>query len=70
MTKFVVGAICGFLACVWAIQTTPLIAFTAFVQRLEEVRANSAVASQAYNAIPLRPYRHDDDSRVERTNYP
>jgi hypothetical protein len=69
MTKFVVGAICGFLACVWAIQTTPLIAFTAFVQRLEEVRANSAIASQAYDTTPLRPYQHDD-GRVERTNYP
>ena len=69
MTKFVVGAICGFLACVWAIQTTPLIAFTAFVQRLEEVRANSATASQSYDAMHLGE-RRNTQGRVERADYP
>lgn len=55
MTNFAVGAIFGFLVCVWAIGTSPGTAFSALWVRLEQVQEMSATASQAYDA--LRPQR-------------
>ncbi|MFZ3035372.1 MAG: hypothetical protein WA138_15330 [Parvibaculum sp.] len=69
MMKFVAGAIFGFLACVWAIQTTPVVALAALMQRIDEVRANSAAASQAYDALHLGQ-QHNVGARVEKTDYP
>ena len=69
MSKFIVGAICGFLACVWAVQTTPLFAFTALMQRVEEVRAQSAAASQAYDTLHIGQ-RRGPEAHMERTDYP
>lgn len=51
MTNFAIGAIFGFLACVWAIQSTPSHAFVALWTRLEEVQEASAAANKAYDAI-------------------
>lgn len=69
MSKFLIGAICGFLACVWAIQTTPLVAFTALVQRLEEAHKTSANANEAYNTL-LHGRRNDADEKIKQTDYP
>jgi hypothetical protein len=55
MTNFAVGAIFGFLVCVWAIGTAPGTAFSALWARLEQVQEMSATASQAYDA--MRPAR-------------
>lgn len=54
MTNFAVGAIFGFLVCVWAIGTSPGIAFSALWFRLEQVQEMSATASQAYDALRLQ----------------
>jgi hypothetical protein len=51
MTNFAVGAIFGFLVCVWAIGTAPGTAFSALWARLEQVQEMSATASQAYDAM-------------------
>jgi hypothetical protein len=71
MTNFAVGAIFGFLACVWAIQTTPSTAFAALWQRLEEVQETTAAASQAYDAMRLgnRPEKQGEKSSYEKTDY-
>lgn len=69
MSKFIAGAIFGFLACVWAIQTTPVVALAALMQRIDEVRANSAAASHAYDALHLGQQRNSN-ARVEKTDYP
>lgn len=55
MTNFAVGAIFGFLVCVWALGTGPSTAFSALWSRLESVQEMSATASQAYDA--MRPER-------------
>jgi hypothetical protein len=51
MTNFVIGAVAGFLICVWAVQTTPATAFSALWMRLEQVQEVSAAANQAYDAM-------------------
>ncbi len=51
MTNFVIGAIVGFLICVWAVDTTPNAAFSALWTKLERVQAMSAAANQAYDAM-------------------
>jgi hypothetical protein len=51
MTNFVIGAVVGFLICVWALQTAPSVAFSALWGRLEQVQEMSAAASQAYDAL-------------------
>jgi hypothetical protein len=55
MTNFAVGAIFGFLVCVWAVGTAPTTAFSSLWTRLEQVQEMSATASQAYDA--MRPQR-------------
>jgi hypothetical protein len=55
MTNFAVGAIFGFLVCVWAVGAAPTAAFSALWARLEQVQEMSATASQAYDA--MRPER-------------
>jgi hypothetical protein len=61
MTNFAVGAIFGFLICVWAIETSPSVAVAALWQRLEQVQETSAAASQAYDAMQFRQ-KHQDHS--------
>ncbi|MGB3811027.1 MAG: hypothetical protein WA943_13120 [Parvibaculum sp.] len=56
MTNFAVGAIFGFLVCVWALGATPGAAFSALWTRLEQVQEMQATASQAYDA--MRPVRN------------
>lgn len=51
MTNFAIGAIAGFLICVWAVGTTPGAAFSALWVKLEQVQAMSAAANQAYEAM-------------------
>jgi hypothetical protein len=68
MTNFAVGVIFGFLACVWAIESTPSVAVAALWQRLEQVQQTSAAASQAYDAMRLGHHRQDNP-RVEKTDY-
>jgi len=51
MTNFVIGAIVGFLICVWAIGTTPGTAVGALWSKLEQVQEMSAAADQAYQAV-------------------
>lgn len=55
MTNFAVGAIFGFLVCVWALGAAPSTAFSALWSRLESVQEMTATASQAYDA--MRPER-------------
>lgn len=55
MTNFAIGAIVGFLICVWAIGTTPGAAFSALWVKLEQVQAMSAAANQAYDAMNPPP---------------
>lgn len=69
MSKFVVGVIVGFLACVWAIQTTPLIAFSALVQRLEEVHETSANAHEAYKVL-LHSKQTKDAKELDQSDGP
>lgn len=68
MTNFAVGAIFGFLVCVWAIETSPSVAVAALWQRLEQVQQTNAAASQAYDAMHLGHHR-DNNLRVEKTDY-
>lgn len=51
MTNFVIGAIAGFLICVWAIGATPSSAVAALWSKLEQVQEMSAAADQAYEAV-------------------
>lgn len=54
MTNFVIGAVVGFLICVWAIGSTPGTAFNALWTKLEQVQEMSAAANQAYDAVRPR----------------
>lgn len=56
MTNFAIGAIAGFLICVWALDTTPGAAFSSLWVKLGQVQAMSAAANQAYEAMtPSEP---------------
>jgi len=54
MTNFVIGAVVGFLICVWAIGTTPGMAFNSLWIKLQHVQEMSAAANQAYDAMRPR----------------
>lgn len=54
MTNFVIGAVVGFLICVWAVGATPGNAFNALWTKLEHVQEMSAAANQAYEAVRPR----------------
>ncbi|KAB7739681.1 hypothetical protein F2P47_11430 [Parvibaculum sedimenti] len=51
MTNFVIGAIVGFLLCVWAIGATPSSAVASLWTKLGQVQEMSAAADQAYEAV-------------------
>ncbi|MES1990506.1 MAG: hypothetical protein V4441_06105 [Pseudomonadota bacterium] len=59
MTNFIVGAVLGFLVCVWATETTPTFAVASLWHRLELVQQASSAASQSYDAIRLGRSRED-----------
>lgn len=72
MTNFAVGAIFGFLICVWALGSAPSTAFSALWSRLENVQEMTATASQAHDA--MRPERRTapaaaEPPSVEKTVY-
>ncbi len=51
MTNFLIGAIVGFLLCVWAVGDTPSSAVASLWTKLEQVQEVSAAADQAYEAV-------------------
>ncbi|MGV8996005.1 MAG: hypothetical protein ACOH12_03555 [Parvibaculaceae bacterium] len=51
MMNFVVGAVMGFLVCIWATETTPTYAVASLWHRLELVQQASSAASESYDAI-------------------
>ena len=53
MTNFIVGAVLGFLVCVWATESTPTVAFASLWHRLELVQQASSAASQSYDAMRI-----------------
>ena len=67
MTNFVVGAVLGFLVCVWATESTPTVAFASLWHRLELVQQASSAASQSYDAIRLgKPHEEAVVLPIER----
>ena len=60
MTNFVVGAVLGFLVCVWATETSPTVAVASLWHRLELVQQASSAASQSYDAIRIGKARDQD----------
>ncbi|MDO8287745.1 MAG: hypothetical protein Q7T44_00855 [Parvibaculum sp.] len=67
MTNFMVGAVLGFLVCVWATETTPTVAFAALWHRLELVQQASSAANQSYDAMRLgKPHEAEVVIPVER----
>lgn len=68
MTNFAIGAIFGFLACVWAIQTTPSAAFASLWTRLEQVQEASAAASRAYDAMHFTAQSEPTVQNVDRAD--
>ena len=69
MTNFFAGTILGFLACAWALDTTPRVAATTLWQHLEEVQQTSATAYQAYDAILIAKQRQEEKQKTPSKDY-
>lgn len=61
MTNFLLGAILGFLICVWAVGATPSSAFSALWSRIEQVQEISAATHRG-------PDTNRQHERIGQTN--
>ncbi|MDO8287744.1 MAG: hypothetical protein Q7T44_00850 [Parvibaculum sp.] len=65
MTNFLVGAVLGFLICVWSVETTPTVAVMSLWQRLEHVQEASSASSRAYGTVGFGNFREEDDGKSD-----
>lgn len=69
MTNFFAGIVLGFLACAWAVETSPSVAAAALWQHLEQVQQTSASAYEAYDNMRVARERHEDKLDTQPADY-